>query len=184
VDDIRPYAQELVDSLNATLQPNPDPDENQKLFANQLVASSIMSAMVDNGWVNAPVQKQKSVVSGKQWYEGGTLHNKSAIEWQSASDENKLATCADFIAELWKGDNLTLSIACRLTSEDDIRPYAQALVDSLNATFQPNPDPGENKKLFASQRVAFNAAITMATKGWVRLNILTQKSRLSAPPTE
>ncbi len=35
-----------------------------------------------------------------KWYLGGTLHSKSALEWQSATPEDKIATCADFIASL------------------------------------------------------------------------------------
>lgn len=34
----------------------------------------------------------------KNWYEGGTLHSAKISAWKSATDENKLATCADFMA--------------------------------------------------------------------------------------
>lgn len=32
------------------------------------------------------------------WYEGGTLHKSKISEWKKATDRNKLATCADFMA--------------------------------------------------------------------------------------
>lgn len=42
----------------------------------------------------------------KKWYEGGTLHKATMREWKIATDENKLATCSDFIAKIRK-DNGT-----------------------------------------------------------------------------
>lgn len=35
-----------------------------------------------------------------EWIKKGTLHKKTIREWKKASDENKLATCADFMANL------------------------------------------------------------------------------------
>lgn len=40
-----------------------------------------------------------------EWMKNGTLHNKSIAEWKTASDENKLATCADFMANLKLADH-------------------------------------------------------------------------------
>lgn len=34
------------------------------------------------------------------WYEGGTLHKKTANEWHRASYRDRLATCADFISNV------------------------------------------------------------------------------------
>ena len=36
-----------------------------------------------------------------QWSSGGTLHGSTVIEWNKASKENKLATCADFASTVW-----------------------------------------------------------------------------------
>lgn len=33
-----------------------------------------------------------------EWYAGGTLHKSTMATWNSATEENKLATCADFVA--------------------------------------------------------------------------------------
>jgi hypothetical protein len=35
----------------------------------------------------------------------GTLHKKTIIEWKTASDENKLATCADFMVNFKETDH-------------------------------------------------------------------------------
>ena len=46
--------------------------------------------------------KPNASTSEKSWYEGGTLHKATIDEWKIASEENKLATCADFIASFNK----------------------------------------------------------------------------------
>ena len=102
----------------------------------------------------------------RKWYEGGTLHNKSAVEWQSASREDKLATCADFVTTMWQDGNLKTAITNNLTSVDDVRTYAQELVDCIDAAFKPDPDPEQNRKLFTNQTVSEFAAIGMITMGW------------------
>jgi hypothetical protein len=38
-----------------------------------------------------------------QWYVGGSLHKSKVSEWKLATEENKLATCADFVANIKKG---------------------------------------------------------------------------------
>lgn len=34
----------------------------------------------------------------EEWYKGGTLHKATVKQWNSATQKNKLATCADFVA--------------------------------------------------------------------------------------
>lgn len=104
----------------------------------------------------------------RKWYEGGTLHNKSALEWQAASSRNKLATCADFVTTMWQNGDLKPSIANRLSTVDDVRSYAQELVDFLDAAFKADPDPEQNRKLFVNQTVSSTAAIGMVTMGWTK----------------
>lgn len=43
-----------------------------------------------------------------EWYEGGTLHKSSIRQWKSASEQNKLATCGDFIARLDASVSMTV----------------------------------------------------------------------------
>lgn len=42
----------------------------------------------------------RTVPAKKMWYEGGTLHRAKISEWKNATEENKLATCGDFMATL------------------------------------------------------------------------------------
>ncbi len=47
-----------------------------------------------------------------QWYSGGTLHQSTIEEWSKASPENKLATCADYVANVkeYQGDFTQMKI--------------------------------------------------------------------------
>ena len=109
-----------------------------------------------------------STSNTKKWYEGGTLHKKSALEWQTAPSRDKLATCADFVTTMWQNDDLKPSISKRLSTVDDVRPYAQELVDYLDAALKADPDPEQNRKLFANQTVSSIAVAGMVTMGWTK----------------
>ena len=41
-----------------------------------------------------------------EWYAGGTLHDSTLGAWNSATEKNKLATCADYVANVkdYEGD--------------------------------------------------------------------------------
>ena len=106
--------------------------------------------------------------SAEEWYSGGTLHQKSALDWQAAPADDKLATCADFVTGMWKGGDLKPSITSDLTTVDDVRPYAEELAAFLDAAFEPHPDPEENRRRYANQTVAGTAAIGMVTMGWTK----------------
>lgn len=41
--------------------------------------------------------------NAREWYIGGTLHDTSMKEWRSATDENRLATSADWAAAILRG---------------------------------------------------------------------------------
>ena len=103
-----------------------------------------------------------------KWYSGGTLHNKSALEWQTASPQDKLATCADLVTTMWQNGDLKPSIANNLSTVDDVRPYAQELVDFLDTAFKPDPDLEQNRKMFTNQTVSYFAATGMVTMGWTK----------------
>lgn len=122
----------------------------------------------DDAGSNSRSSPTRGVGSAPKWYKGGMLHNKSALEWQTASSKDKLATCADFVSAMWQDGQLKPSIANRLSTVDDVRPYAQELVDFLDAAFKPVPDPEQNRKLFTNQMVSSTAAIGMVTMRWTK----------------
>ena len=69
----------------------------------------------------------------KQWYQGGTLHASNIAEWKTATQENKLATCADIIANLWRNGKLNFTVK---NIPDDFKPYAQELVNFIDTSTQ------------------------------------------------
>ena len=134
-----------------------------------LVMVVLAAGSVDTGTNTAPTPSTGgSSAPIKKWYEGGTLHSKSALDWQTASREDKLATCADFVTKMWQDGNLKPAIANNLSTVDDVRPHAQELVDFLDAAFKLDPDPEQNRKLFTNQTVSGTAAIGMVTMGWTK----------------
>jgi hypothetical protein len=86
---------------------------------------------------------------GPQWYEGGNLHRASLREWAAASDANRLATAADFAANIFKSRNLSI---------DELRPKASDLVEAI----RPSAEKPELADLQVSE-VAASAAVLM---GW------------------
>ena len=42
------------------------------------------------------------IVESNEWFKGGTLHKAKIIDWKSATERNKLATCADFVYSINK----------------------------------------------------------------------------------
>lgn len=49
---------------------------------------------------NEVYQEEQISISNNELYFGGNLHRSKIREWKSATDENKMATCADFIMKM------------------------------------------------------------------------------------
>lgn len=75
------------------------------------------------------ISSSHSSHSSSKWYIGGTLHKAIIKEWKKATYENKLATCADFIAEGIKNNIFITSI-----NVYTLKYYSQELVDFINAS--------------------------------------------------
>lgn len=104
----------------------------------------------------------------KNWYQGGTLHEANALSWQKATQQDKLATCADFIAGLYSKDLLAPEISEKMKSVDDFKPYASELVKQIDAAFSPESDSAKNKRMFANQTVKSTAMMLMIMMKWVQ----------------
>lgn len=102
------------------------------------------------------------------WYEGGTLNDATALEWQDASYSNKLATCADFVAKMDSDGQFVASVDNDINTIEDIRPYAEDLVTALDGAFAEEDDPERNRQMYANQSVAETAVILMQVMGWTR----------------
>lgn len=102
-----------------------------------------------------------------QWYEGGTLHAATAIDWQQAGYSNKLATCGDIVAKLWQNRTFKPSIQSQLKTMDDVRKFADELVTQMDDALAVNPDPATNEQIYKNQTVAGTASLLMASMGWI-----------------
>lgn len=100
------------------------------------------------------------------WYEGGNLHQANGLEWQQATYQNKLATCADIICMMWQEGHLRSDLAASIHEMDDIRPLADSLVRALNTAFEPYPDTELNEQVYTNQSVADFAALILEMCGW------------------
>ncbi|HRI78943.1 MAG TPA: hypothetical protein PLR06_05345 [Cyclobacteriaceae bacterium] len=60
----------------------------------------------------------------KEWFEGGTLHKAKIREWKTATEANKLATCADFAAHLTKKVDYGYSYALVKCIDEAVRSYS------------------------------------------------------------
>ena len=108
-------------------------------------------------------------IYAQEWYEGGTLHGSNALEWQTATFQNKLATCADIVSFAWEKKIFKPEIQSNITSLDSVMILSKELVKAIDIVFEKNPDPKKNKMLFTNQKVSSFAAMLMVSMGWVDL---------------
>ena len=107
--------------------------------------------------------------AAQQWYSGGTLHNKTALDWQVADSHDKLATCGDFIAKVWEGGSFKEEIQDKIHGVDDMRPYAVELVAFLDAATKKESNKRRNTQMYANQTVSDLATAGMVMMGWVNV---------------
>lgn len=105
--------------------------------------------------------------SAQSWHSGGTLHGKTALDWQVADSHDKLATCGDFVAKAWESGSFKAEIQEEIRNIDDMRPYAVELVAFLDAATKKEANRKRNTQMYANQTVAELAAIGMAMMGWL-----------------
>lgn len=103
------------------------------------------------------------------WYEGGTLSGAGAIEWQKATPENKLASCADMLAKLWMGGRLAPNLAGRIHTVDDLQEPARQLRQGLDKAFIGDPDPKMNAKTLTNQTVSETAIVVLSLMHWLKV---------------
>lgn len=112
-------------------------------------------------------QTQREFQQG-EWYEGGSLHQASGLEWQTADRRNKLATCADFVSTMWQQKEFKEPIQSQIRSMDDMKVLSQELMSGMDIAMQENPDPVANRQMYANQKVSEMAALLMLSMGWLK----------------
>lgn len=87
-----------------------------------IVSSILISSLLTLGSCKNEATKPRD-----KWYQGGNLHKSKIIEWKNASNKNKLATCGDFCANVYKNNTINeikliatnLMICIEETSKDN-----------------------------------------------------------------
>lgn len=69
-----------------------------------------------------------NIIFAAEWYEGGNLFTATLREWRKASQQNKLATCADIISEVFLDNHFKLPF-----NETKLKEYANQLLLAINA---------------------------------------------------
>jgi len=126
-----------------------------------LLAPLLLAALFgcnDSAAPGAPAQQH--------WYEGGTLHNARVREWWRVSHANKLATCADFVANVWNKGHLNAATSAKLHTVDDLRPLAEELVTFVDTATKEEALSEEAKKSIENSEISQLAAAGIVTMGW------------------
>lgn len=84
------------------------------------IAGGLLVLLIAVNCFNSSLEKP-TIDNTPKWYAGGTLHKSKISDWKKATEENKLATCADFVANIEKGLSL-----------EEIRPKAENLKTCIN----------------------------------------------------
>jgi hypothetical protein len=98
---------------------------------------------------------QPASVDGKNWYEGGTLHRATMVEWKMGSPADKLATAGDFVSHT------------RDKFKPDVKPASVGAVRPLAVELMACIENAYDDKL-ANQKVASLAFLCMTTLGWLQ----------------
>jgi len=89
-------------------------------------------ALKKNGQKKNLSKKESGGKKPGKWYEGGTLHRAKIEDWKKATDENRLATCADFIAKVRKPSDLNELLAKSVGLRACITEATRALESTNN----------------------------------------------------
>jgi hypothetical protein len=115
-----------------------------------------------------PLPNSQPAAPKSKWYEGGTLHKKGALDWQQAPVWDKLATCADFVSNTWERKEFVPSIQQKITTIEDMQPYAVDLLNELDKATEPHPDEEKNRQMFENQTVAEFSVALMILMRWTK----------------
>ncbi len=83
------------------IRENSDTTNHQAIAWLVFIGIIVLAIVVNSFLVNEPkenseLRRNESVGNPTKWYQGGTLHRASIEEYWSATESNRLATCADF----------------------------------------------------------------------------------------
>lgn len=101
-----------------------------------------------------------------QWFEVGNLADKTALDWQQATNENKLASCATLIRNTRDAGEFNEAITEMVDFQ--LYPMSAQLMLSMDSEFKKDPDPEVNQRIYKDVLIATRAAAIMAKKDWMK----------------
>jgi hypothetical protein len=107
---------------------------------------------------------------GDEWYDVGNLIDRSALDWQGATKENKLATCGELMAILLAEDALTPAVKNSIHDTEDFSAYAETLVGFVNSATVKSANDAENWSKYVNQTVREIAMKGALAKGYIIAN--------------
>ena len=83
----------------------------------------------------APPPQTQGKTDTLLWFQGGTLHQKTAADWVKAPHRERLATAADYAIAVLK-DTIVWDA---ISDVDQVRPYAEDLVECIDEAYGTKP---------------------------------------------
>lgn len=126
-----------------------------KKISNQIL--SILTIVIFSVFAIASSSSDDTTKSSSdEWYVGGTLHKATISEWKSATEKNKLATCADFAASVKKTNNESYN-GDLVSMKNDATQMMNCIDEAVKG------DAAENANMKISE-VAATCAILLGSK--------------------
>jgi hypothetical protein len=151
----------IYPSLIIFIGPHMARTHENMVTTDQVIASPISEQ--DTGSNNPPTS-----TSQQEWWQGGTLHSATALEWQNATYRNKLATCGDFMCMMWQEGNLSSRLSNNIDGMSDLRFWADSLVICLDISMERLPDEEQNRILYANQTVSEMTSMILIMSNWLK----------------
>ncbi len=129
------------------------------------VARDYLSVFVPQKSASIRPTTPRTQTQERKWYEGGNLHNVTVKQWRLASNQNKLATCADFIARGITTGLLNFTLQQVYSDFDGfLKNRAQDLLLCINAYV----DGSDRSYKVENQPITDVAVLACVLLGWVK----------------
>lgn len=126
-----------------------------KKFSNQIL--SVFAIIAFTVFALASSSSDDTTKSASdEWYVGGTLHQATISEWKNATEKNKLATCADFVANIKKMNNESYNGDVASMKKDAIQ-----MMNCIDEAVKGNAAEDANMKI---NQIAASCAILLGAK--------------------
>ncbi|ENB4393856.1 hypothetical protein ABHP78_003075 [Vibrio cholerae] len=131
-----------------------------------LIFGIIMASCSDKTPSNSSVQNPQStqnISSEAQWYQGTSIQDKTLSNWNSATYEVKLVTAANVYAYFYGEQKLSPTITSKLKTMDDLKPYAQWLVKSVDEVAS-----SKEGNLISNQKISETMVMLLTLEGHIK----------------